>query len=146
MQNQKSFIVFDQEFASSYDKRRAKWSSVWDALHLLIRAVLSELPTNARILCVGVGTGSELIDLAQAFPHWHFTAVEPSAPMLDLCRQKAEASGITRFTKVISIRFPNRILSMRRLAFKFLMCLCSQRSGASFSIRSPPDFDPMGTW
>jgi tRNA (cmo5U34)-methyltransferase len=41
-----------------------------------------------------VGTGSELIDLAQTFPQWKFTAVEPAAPMLDICRQKADEYGI----------------------------------------------------
>jgi tRNA (cmo5U34)-methyltransferase len=41
-----------------------------------------------------VGTGTELIHLAQHFPQWQFTAVEPAAPMLDICRQKAEESGI----------------------------------------------------
>lgn len=40
------------------------------------------------------GTGSELIYLAQRFPQWHFTAVEPSAPMLDVCRRRVEACGI----------------------------------------------------
>lgn len=65
-----------------------------DALHLLIHLVLSELPADARILCVGVGTGSELINLAQTFPQWQFTAVEPAAPMLDICRQRAEECGI----------------------------------------------------
>lgn len=94
MKNQESSIVFDQEFASSYDKRRAKWEPVWDALHFLIRMVLSELPADARILCVGVGTGSELIALAQAFPQWQFTAVEPAAPMLNICRQKAKEYGV----------------------------------------------------
>ncbi len=95
MQNQESSIVFDQERASSYDKRFAKLAPMRDALHLFIRIVLSELPDNARILCVGAGTGSELIDLAQTFPQWQFTAVEPAAPMLDICRQKVEACGIT---------------------------------------------------
>lgn len=66
-----------------------------DALHLLISAVLADLPANARILCVGAGTGQELIYLARKFPHWHFTAVEPSAPMLDVCRHKADECGIT---------------------------------------------------
>lgn len=94
MQNQESSIVFDQEFASSYDKRFAKVAPLRDALHLLIRLVLSELPADARILCVGVGTGSELINLAQTFPQWQFTAVEPAAPMLDICRQRAEECGI----------------------------------------------------
>jgi hypothetical protein len=63
MQNQKSSIVFDQERASSYDERFTKVAPLRDALHLLIHLVLSELPADARILCVGVGTGSELIHL-----------------------------------------------------------------------------------
>lgn len=94
MQNQKSSIVFDQERASSYDKRFAKLAPLRDALHLLISLILSELPADARILCVGAGTGLELIDLAQRFPQWQFTAVEPAAPMLDICRQRAEDYGI----------------------------------------------------
>jgi tRNA (cmo5U34)-methyltransferase len=94
MKNQQTTLVFDQEFASSYDRRFAKLAPMRDALHLLIRMVLSELPNDARVLCVGVGTGSELIDLAQTFPQWKFTAVEPAAPMLDICRQKAEEYGI----------------------------------------------------
>ncbi|CBN56148.1 MULTISPECIES: class I SAM-dependent methyltransferase [Kamptonema] len=94
MQNQKSSIVFDQERASSYDKRFAKFAPLRDALHLLISLVLSELPADARILCVGAGTGLELIDLAKRFPQWQFTAVEPAAPMLDICRQRAEENGI----------------------------------------------------
>lgn len=94
MQNQKSSIVFDRERASSYDKRFAKLAVLRDALHFLIRLVLSELPADARILCVGAGTGLELIYLAQTFPQWQFTAVEPSAAMLDICRQRAEDCGI----------------------------------------------------
>ncbi len=94
MKNQEPTIVFDKERAASYDKRMAKLAPLRDALHLLIRVILSELPADARVLCVGVGTGSELIDLAQTFPQWQFTALEPAAPMLDICRQRAEECGI----------------------------------------------------
>ncbi len=66
-----------------------------DALHLLMGAVLADLPAEARILCVGAGTGSELIYLAGKFPQWRFAVVEPSSPMLEVCRRKAEARGIT---------------------------------------------------
>jgi len=95
MKNQEPTIVFDQERASSYDKRWAKLAPTRDALHFLIRVILSELPSDANILCVGVGTGSELIDLAQNFPQWRFMAVEPAAPMLDICRRRVEECGIT---------------------------------------------------
>lgn len=95
MQNQESAIVFDKQRASTYDERAAKLAPLRDTLHLLTRVILSELPANARILCVGVGTGLELIYLAQEFPQWQFTAVEPASAMLEICRQKAEEHGIT---------------------------------------------------
>jgi tRNA (cmo5U34)-methyltransferase len=88
-------IVFDESRAATYDKHMAKVAPLVDALRLLTRLVLAELPTHARILCVGVGTGAELVDLAQAFPQWQFTAVEPAEPMLAICRAQAEAHGIT---------------------------------------------------
>lgn len=93
--SQESPIAFDQEHAAAYDQRFAKLAPLRDALHLLISAVLADLPAEARILCVGAGTGQELIYLAQKFPQWRFTVVEPSAPMLAVCRQKAEERGIT---------------------------------------------------
>ena len=96
MQNQISApVAFDKERASSYDQKFAAMAPMRDALQLLTRAILSELPPNARILCVGAGTGTEIIDLAQAFPHWQFTAVEPAAPMLNICRQRVEENGLT---------------------------------------------------
>ena len=95
MSEQKTAIVFDKEMAARYDKSNAKFAPISDSLFLIIRTILSDLPVNARILCVGVGTGSELLDLAQAFPQWQFTAVEPSAPMLDICRQRVEENGLT---------------------------------------------------
>lgn len=85
---------FDKGIAASYDKQFAKLAPMKDALHLCMQLVLSELPERANILCVGVGTGAELIALAQAFPKWRFTAVEPAAEMLDIFRHKAEALGI----------------------------------------------------
>ncbi len=84
--------IFDQQ-ASSYDERWAKTASIREALHFLLEAVFAELPANARLLCVGAGTGEEIAYLAQRFPQWTFTAVEPSAAMLDVCRDKAIKEG-----------------------------------------------------
>lgn len=94
MKSQDSTATFNKENASSYDNQRAKLAPIKDALHLCIRMKLSKLPVDARILCVGVGTGTELIYLAQEFPQWHFTAVEPAPEMLKICRQRAEECGI----------------------------------------------------
>ena len=94
MKHQEPKKIFNQETATSYDVQRENLASIKSALHLCIRALLSKLPVDARILCVGAGTGSELIELARAFPHWTFTAVEPAPAMLDICRQRAEEKGI----------------------------------------------------
>jgi tRNA (cmo5U34)-methyltransferase len=92
---QDSPVAFDQAHAATYDQRFAKLAPMRDALHLLVSAVLGDLPVDARILCVGAGTGQELICLAQKFPQWRFAVLEPSAPMLEVCRRKAEQCGIT---------------------------------------------------
>ena len=94
MNNQQLPALFDQKTAASYDQQTALLAGR-EALFSLMSLILSELPTDARILCVGAGTGTEMIVLAQAFPKWQFTAVEPAPAMLDVCRQKAEESGIT---------------------------------------------------
>ena len=94
MQRPESPIAFDQVHAATYDQRFAKVAAMRDALHLLMGAVIGDLPAEARILCVGAGTGQELIYLAQKFPKWRFTAVDLSAPMLEVCRRKTEECGI----------------------------------------------------
>lgn len=97
MPNQESAAVFDKERASTSDTRAARVAPLRDALHLSIRLVLSDLPSDARILCVGVGTGLELIYLAQEFPQWQFTAVEPATAMLETASTEALATGYQPF-------------------------------------------------
>jgi tRNA (cmo5U34)-methyltransferase len=93
MQNEKITAIFDQQ-ASSYDEKWGKLAPINGALHLLTAAVLSEVPSTARILCVGAGTGAEILYLAKKFPGWQFTAVEPSTAMLDVFRRRADEHGI----------------------------------------------------
>lgn len=84
--------TFDRQ-AANYDKQWESLAPIRDGLYLLVEAVFAKLPVDARILCVGVGTGAEIAHLAQRFPHWSFTAVDPSGPMLDLCRRRAHREG-----------------------------------------------------
>ena len=81
--------LFDQQ-AASYDAQWAKTAPIRHCLHLLLDSQFAALPADARILCVGLGTGAELAHLALKNPGWRFTAVEPSGAMLDVCRQRAE--------------------------------------------------------
>jgi len=84
--------IFDQQ-AASYDTRQAKTAPIMECLYFLLESLFAGLPTSARILCVGVGTGAELAHLAKKNPKWRFTAVEPSGSMLDVCRQRAQKEG-----------------------------------------------------
>lgn len=89
-----SAISFDKERASSHEKRFSRLAPIRETLHLFTRMIFSELPTESQILCVGAGTGPELFYLAEAFPDWRFTAVDPSPEMLNICREKADKLGI----------------------------------------------------
>ncbi len=89
-------VGFDEQNAAAYDDRFAKIGALRDSLLLQTRAILGDLPADARILCVGAGTGHELLALATHFPGWHFTAVEPSAPMMAICRRRAAEHGFAQ--------------------------------------------------
>lgn len=93
MQREELEAIFDQQ-AASYDQQWARLSPIRDGLHFLIGTVFSELPADARVLCVGAGTGAEMLYLAQRFPGWQFTVVEPSASMLQVSRQQADKHGV----------------------------------------------------
>lgn len=85
---------FGKAHAPFYDERATKFASIRDALNFLVRLFLADLPSESHILCVGAGTGAELLDLATAYPSWRFTAVEPSPAMLEICYRKADEAGI----------------------------------------------------
>jgi tRNA (cmo5U34)-methyltransferase len=85
---------FGKAHAPFYDERATKFASIRDALNFLVRLFVANLPSESRILCVGAGTGAELLDLAAAYPSWRFTAVEPSPAMLEICYRKADEAGI----------------------------------------------------
>jgi tRNA (cmo5U34)-methyltransferase len=85
--------LFDQQ-AAGYDSQWAKTAPIQNCVYLLVGSFFADLPADARILCVGVGTGAEMSFLAQKNPYWQFTAVEPSGPMLDACRKRADTEGI----------------------------------------------------
>lgn len=87
-------VVFDKQ-ASGYEQQQKKIAPVHEGLYFQLEWIFSELPDDARILCVGLGAGAELSYLASRFPGWTFTAVEPSGAMLDICRQRARSEGFS---------------------------------------------------
>lgn len=84
--------VFDQQ-AATYDQQWARLAPFRDGIHLLLVALFSTLPRNARMLCVGAGTGAEIQFFADRFPDWTFVAVEPSSGMTAAALQRAQVHG-----------------------------------------------------
>lgn len=41
-----------------------------------------------------MGTGAEILSLSDSYPHWSFVGVDPSAAMLEVCRERLEEAGI----------------------------------------------------
>lgn len=94
MHRKEIISIFDQQ-APNYDKRWERMSPVSDALYFFLEAIFSSLSKKARILCVGAGTGKEIIFLAKCFPDWKFTVVEPSKGMMQVCQRTMEKEGLT---------------------------------------------------
>lgn len=84
--------TFDQQ-SSTYDQQWVKLAAFRDGLHVLVASLFGSLPRDARMLCVGAGTGAEVHFLADRFPEWTFVAVEPSAGMVNAGRARAEQHG-----------------------------------------------------
>ncbi|MFK3847147.1 class I SAM-dependent methyltransferase [Stenotrophomonas sp. NPDC078853] len=58
-------------------------------MHRMARLLLEErVPADGTVLVLGAGGGMELRAFNEAQPGWHFRAVDPSAPMLDMARQR----------------------------------------------------------
>jgi tRNA (cmo5U34)-methyltransferase len=84
----------DVAAAESRDALLAPLGPLKLALNMAMAAALAPLPSDAHLLLVGVGTGPELLALAQRHPGWRFTALDPAQAMLTICRRRAEAAGI----------------------------------------------------
>ncbi|MTH79865.1 class I SAM-dependent methyltransferase [Paracoccus aestuariivivens] len=86
--------MFNREMAYNYDRKNSGLAPITNSLHFLARLVLEGLPPRSKILCVGVGTGAEILTLAEAFPQWTFLGIDPSAEMLEVCRERLRHAGI----------------------------------------------------
>lgn len=93
--------AFTKEHAQVYDERNSKLAPISENMHFLIRLILQDLPMRSHVLCVGVGTGAEILSLAKAFPEWTFVGVDPSDSMLEVCRERLKAAGVLNRCELI---------------------------------------------
>ena len=87
--------IFDTMGVENYDGFNSHFNTISTNLHFLTMLILNKLPSDAKILCVGVGTGADIMDLAKINKKWRFTGIEPSASMLNGCKKKIEQEGLT---------------------------------------------------
>lgn len=75
----------DKGAIASYAEGPPRYLPGFDAMHRMAGILLDEVvPAEAQILVLGAGGGLEISALAQAYPAWRFTGVDPARPMLDL--------------------------------------------------------------
>jgi tRNA (cmo5U34)-methyltransferase len=89
-------VHFDGEMAVRYDAFVPRLVPDYERLHEHVVAQLGlALDEGARVLVVGAGTCTEVLALADFDDTWAFTAVEPSAPMVDVARQHMADAGLS---------------------------------------------------
>jgi tRNA (cmo5U34)-methyltransferase len=91
---------FDALRASQYETESRIALAGYEACHELAACMLtaslgSGFPAHVLVAGAG-GTANEILTLAKLEPHWTFTAVDPSQPMLELCLSRIAAAGVTR--------------------------------------------------
>ncbi|MAA98784.1 MAG: methyltransferase type 12 [Stappia sp.] len=87
--------VFPDHAAEDYDERIARLVPGYGlAIGLMAHVLAARRPRPARVLVAGCGTGAEILAGAALLADTRFTAVEPSAGMLETARRKARAEGV----------------------------------------------------
>lgn len=86
--------IFEEMGGDTYDKNNSFFKPLHDNLQLLNQLILKDLPNDARILSVGIGTGADILELARANPGWKFVGIDPAESMLNKCQQKLKEQGL----------------------------------------------------
>ncbi|MCF5705059.1 class I SAM-dependent methyltransferase [Pseudomonas syringae] len=95
---------FDTARASEYAQQSRIALAGYDACHDLAACMLAASlgqSRSAKVLVVGAGgTAQEIIAMGALEPDWTFTAVDPSAPMLEAATQQLQANDLLPRTQV----------------------------------------------
>ena len=156
MNNHPPVIDHFTEAARSYDERNRQLAPIVENLHFLIRLILKNAPVHTRVLCVGVGTGAEILSLSKSFPEWTFVGVDPSIGMLDVCRERLSNAGLLNrcelihgyvqdvppgenFDAALSILVAHFVKREERLSF--YQAMCGRLRTGGFLINTEISFD-----
>ncbi|MBD9538907.1 class I SAM-dependent methyltransferase [Ensifer sp. ENS04] len=96
---------FDPSRAAEYERQSRIALAGYDACHDLGACILAAAlgqGAAAKILVAGAGgTGNEIIAGGQLEPNWHFVAVDPAQPMLDLAVSRIREAGLESRTEAV---------------------------------------------
>ncbi len=82
-------IEFNRDRANQYDLDIRKAIPGYEALHGMAQSLLeTSLPTAAKLLVVGSGTGMELINYCQHNPQWSLTGIDPADDMMAIAKKE----------------------------------------------------------
>lgn len=85
----------NKQVVAGYDQHIRKLIPGYELIHLQVHALLkSYLKPEAEVVVVGCGTGYELQYLAEQFPQWRFTAIDPAINMLKQAEQHIQDLGL----------------------------------------------------
>lgn len=101
MKVQSPVIEHFSSTAGAYDQKNQPLLAIANNLHFLISLILQGAPARARVLCVGVGTGAEILSLARSFPEWTFVGVDPAKGMLKVCSERLDQAGVLERCELI---------------------------------------------
>jgi tRNA (cmo5U34)-methyltransferase len=94
---------FDPARAGEYQAQSRIALAGYDACHELAACMLVAVVgpgTDAHVLVVGAGGGAQEIVMAGGLePAWHFTAVDPSQPMMDIAADQLALHGLSGRTE-----------------------------------------------
>lgn len=106
----------DPQVVEHYDDHIRKLIPGYELVHQQIHTLLAlNLCDSAHVLIVGCGTGQELIALAQAFPTWQFTAIDPAQQMLHKLEQRLDSLNLKN--KIQLIHGDTSVLKDLKLTF-----------------------------
>ena len=164
-----SVIDHFTQTAKFYDERNLQLAPIAENMHFLIRLILQKAPVRAHVLCVGVGTGAEILSLSKAYPKWTFVGVDPSEGMLDVCRERLANAGVLsrcelihgyvqdlpageNFDAALSILVAHFVKPADRLNFYRAICMRLRAHGVfinteiSFDLNSPEFPSMLNNW
>jgi len=99
---EKQLDTWFEKGAAGYETRIRHLFSFYDAIHTAINSVLrSVLGPESNVLVVGLGIGTEILELGKTNPGWHFLGIDPAQPMLDVAKERIATEGLSDRTTLV---------------------------------------------